>query len=408
MKILSALAATVVCLLIVPAYGAAAQELTEDDVLTSALARSVTVKQIDAELAEKLGEAKALRTLSNPELEGRFSTAVRDKGEDSDDEYEIGIAQPLRASQFGSRSVVSDLISRAAGEDQKLAVLELNENVRLTFAEVWVQHELMRRLDASIARGQRYTEQLERGQARGVFPPGETRLFQADAMQRKARLLAIEGSKSESLAKLTRLTSFDLSGRALKRPADFPLPSRESLLKALSQSSLPVQLREGLRRKLTAERLQLAERDTLPEFTPRLAFEHTDDGDDRLSVGLSVGLPFFDRNQAERIKSEAADGAQAARHEYFDGAEFRSEVELLLKRAELKRREAILYEQEVVPALRAALGDFEKQLHAGQGVLLQLWQTQKELSDAEEQALIVWLEARRIESELRVSIGGDI
>ena len=102
MKISSAVCFAAVCVFTIPARLSFAQSLTEEEALASALSRSTTVKQIDADLAEKLGDAKTLKTLSNPELEARFSTPVSDEGESSDNEYEIGIAQPFRLSRFGS------------------------------------------------------------------------------------------------------------------------------------------------------------------------------------------------------------------------------------------------------------------------------------------------------------------
>jgi outer membrane protein TolC len=79
-----------------------------------------------------------------------------------------------------------------------------------------------------------------------------------------------------------------------------------------------------------------------------------------------------------------------------------------LKRTELKSKESLLIENQIIPSLKAALSSFEAQLNAGQGVLLQLWESQRELADVEREALAVWFESRKAHSELRVLLGGEI
>lgn len=384
-----------------------ADNITEELVLQVALAHSPAVAQVDAQIAQELATAKTLSTIPNPELEGKFSTATHDTGEKSDDGYQVEISQPLPISSLRLRQLVSDLMKQAGSASQKLALLELREEVKLSFAQVWAQAEALRRLDGATARAERYAKQIRDGQSRGLFADGEAKLFYAEAKQRKAQHLAIAATRYQTIAQLTRLASYDLSGKTLRRPEMRKLPTKEVVLAALSEGTLSIQLREKLRAQLASKQLLLANRDALPGITPRVGFEHTDDGDDRIHVGLSVALPFFDRHQGIRLESEAQNRAQFARQRYFGSEEFKSEVTALLKRAELKRDESSLFESEIIPLLTEALSAFEKQLHAGQGVLLQLWEAQQELSEAEQQALSVWLEARQIESELQVLIGEE-
>lgn len=382
--------------------------ITEDDVLRETLATSASIRAIDAEISAKLGEAISLRTLSNPELDGEIAKATHEAGDSGDNEYEISLSQPLRISQFGTRQLVSRLMNRAATEQQKLSILELIENTRLSYAELWAFEEAMQRIKAATERGERYAKQILNGKERGLFADGEVKLFEAEALRRRAELLSIEAIKVDALAKLVRLSGVNLTDRKLMKPGATKLPSKDEILSLAEKGELPIQARQRLQAELASKQFALARRDSLPAFAPRIAFQHTDDGDDRIVAGFSMELPFFDRNQGERVQRQAASQSERVKSEYFLSNSFRSEILAALKRTELKRKERLLIEDQIIPSLKAALSSFETQLKAGQGVLLQLWEAQRELADVEREALTVWFESSKAYSELRVLLGGEI
>jgi len=382
--------------------------ISEDDVLRETLATSASIRAIDAETSAKLGEAISLRTLSNPELDGEVAKATHEAGDPGDNEYEVSLSQPLRISQFGTRQLVSRLMDKAATEQQKLSVLELTENTRLAYAELWAFEEAMQRIKAATERGERYAKQILNGKERGLFADGEVKLFEAEALRRKAELLSIEAIKIEALAKLVRLRGDNLTDRTLAKPSIIKLPSKDEILSLAEKGELPIQARQRLQAELASKQFALARRDSLPAFAPRIAFQHTDDGDDRIVAGFSMELPFFDRNQGERVQKQAASQSERVKSEYLLSDSFRSEILAALKRAELKSKESTLIENQIIPSLKAALSSFETQLKAGQGVLLQLWESQRELADVEREALSVWFESREAHSELRVLLGGEI
>lgn len=382
--------------------------ITEDDVLRETLATSASIRAIDAEISAKLGESIALRTLSNPELEGEIAKATHEAGDPGDNEYEISLSQPLRISQFGTRQLVSRLMDKAATDQQKFSVLELTESTRLSYAELWAYEEAMQRIKAATERGERYAKQILNGKERGLFAEGEVKLFEAEALRRKAELLSIEAIKVETQAKLIRLSGVDFSERTFVKPATIKVPTKDTILALAEKGELPIQARQRLQAELASKQFALARKDSLPAFAPRIAFQHTDDGDDRIVAGFSMELPFFDRNQGEKIQRQAALQSERVKSEYFLSDSFRSEILAAWKRAELKEKESLLIENQIIPSLKAALSSFETQLKAGQGVLLQLWESQRELADVERESLAVWFESRKAYSELRVLLGGEI
>ena len=385
-----------------------AAPITEEDVVREALTSSPSIGTIDAEAAAKLGEAVSLSTLSNPEIEAEVAKTTHEVGESGDNEYEISLSQPLRISQFGTRQLVSKLMKTAATEQQKFSLLELTESIRLSYAELWALEEASQRTKAATERGERYAKQIRNGKERGLFAEGEVKLFEAEALKRKAELLSIEASKGEALARLVRLSGLNLTGRTLIKPAATKLPSKDEILVFTQKGELPIQSRQRLQAELASRQFALARKDSMPAFAPRIAYQHTDEGEGRIIAGFGMELPFFDHNQGEIIQKQTDSQSESLKSGYFRSESFQAEVLAAAKKAELKGRESMLIENQLIPSLLAALSAFETQLKAGQGVLLQIWEAQRELADAERESLAVWFESRKADSELRVLLGGEI
>lgn len=386
-----------------------AEDVSEEQVLAAAISQSMEARSIDAVSAARLGEAVNLRNLANPQIEAELAAASRDTGEKSETEYEFSISQPLRLSQFGLRQATADLMKKAATQRQKLEILELTEKVRLAYAATWAFEAILKRVALASKRSNRFAKQVIEGQSRGLYAEADAKLFEAEELKINAELLALESAHSEVVARLVRLTSLAvIEGKNLKKPIERKLPSVQQALAALNSGTLPIQSLQKLRRQTASKTFEVAKRDVFPAFAPKVAFQHTDDGDERVMAGFSMELPFLDRNQGERIAKAAEAAAEKANDEYLSSESFASELRSILRKVELKNKEAQLLENKLIPALRSALESFENQLNAGQGVLFQLWQTQRELSEMEKQALLTWLEARKADSELRILLGGEI
>ena len=228
---------------------------------------------------------------------------------------------------------------------------------------------------------------VQRARQKGVLGKSEVKLFQAAAARLKTVSLGLEADVAQAEAELSRLTAFDVRNVDLKRPKNLPLPSLEEAEKTSKQNPLGIASRLELLEQIAQKQGLLAKQDSIPGFTPKILYEHTDDQENFLGVGVSVELPFFNGNEDEIARSKTRERGLRLRRQYLQGDVFTSQLEGVRRRAVISTRQAESYEQNVLPLFREALSAAENQFNAGQGSVLQLWQAFKELDSANEELL---------------------
>ena len=184
-----------------------------------------------------------------------------------------------------------------------------------------------------------------------------------------------------------------------------PLPKEDSLS---DTSLLPIVDAKRLRLKIATAQRELSRLDSFPKFAPRIAFEHTSDGADRVNVGFQIEIPLFDRNQAERIKSDADARASRSDISYVESGKLQDEVSLILEAVKASSEQAKKYKEKVIPALVAALSAAEREFKAGQGNPQQVFQNLIELSSAQDSYLELVLKALSERVELSIITGKEI
>lgn len=389
------------------APSAFAEEISLDALLSAALSNSPRYRELLSAVAEKRGEAVLTRTLPNPELEGE----IRPKsgsGNGAHNEYEITLSQTLKVSYFGIRNSVGALLNQAATVEEKFSILELTQSLKLVFAKAWVEQERERLLSEARIRAEEIYRTVEASAQQGAIGRGEQKLIRAEIERVDAELGGIRADLMRSRAELIRLSGAAIGSARLKKPALPDLPDKDSLLKRFDDSFLPLQSRFELLAEVADKQADLARKDAFPGFAPRIGIEHTEEGDDRIIAGFSFELPFFDRNQGERIKSEAASSAARSWVRYAKSGALREELSSLLVSAQGLTEQTSKFERSVVPLLREALTAYSEQLKAGQGVVFQIWETQRELTETSDRALELWLKALSMRSELTILVGEEI
>ncbi|ODU37840.1 MAG: hypothetical protein ABS98_16915 [Lysobacteraceae bacterium SCN 69-48] len=148
--------------------------------------------------------------------------------------------------------------------------------------------------------------------------------------------------------------------------------------------------------------------DRFPRFAPRLVYARTNDGFDYGGVGISVDLPVFDTNRAEKQKREAEASAARATATYFSSDSFAQEVGYLSKAIGATYSQSEITRSEVVPALEEALRTFKQRLQSGQAALPQIWQTIQAVNEARQTALDLFVKAATARAELSVMVGEDV
>lgn len=382
--------------------------LSIEEVLTATLAGSPEVKLLDATLASRMGEALSTRVIPNPHIETDLRFPKDNFVSKEDTEVEVSLEQPFRISHFGLRQAVAELMVKAGEADQKIALLELSQKVRLLYVRRWALEAQKVVADSARQRALAAASVISESSKKGLLPLSDSKLFESEAKRLVADSFGLESAIKRAEAELVRLSGLELSGRSFARPE---IPSKlqvAQLIQRAERGEIAVQLRAKLLSELANEQRRLAERDSYPLLAPRLLYQHSSDGLDQYGVGIRIEVPLFDHNQAEKTKRWAEEQATSAEQQYLLGDAFKSQLSLLAESLNSSASQVEIYEEQVLPALEQAFKSANRQLQAGQGSVMQLFQIQKEMSEAGNKAVELWVQAFANQAELSVLLGSDL
>lgn len=373
-----------------------------------ALEKSPLAKQIDADFSKKLAESIKINLLPNPELNSELRIPEKSSGGKGDNEVDVSISQPFKLSNFGLRSEVSKLIENAATSEQKAAILELTQSLTLSYVKLWALQQKQIFLEEAKRRAEQKAKAVKEASTKGLLGAGDEKLFVAEARKISAQLIGVDADIATVVAELMRITGFDLKNVRTLKPLIEPPLAVEELIRLGNKSSIGIINRSKLFARVAERHYQLAVRDTFPTLSPRLVYEHKDDQTDSIGVGISIPLPFSDWNQSEKIAQLGELNAARAKADYANSEIFREEISSLNRSFNSSLQQAIIYETEVVLAFQDALKFHERQFETGQGTILQVWQTQRELNNSKEEALEFWVKAFTARAQLSIVIGKEL
>ena len=393
---------------LMPLRVAAGEEIALAELRARALAESPVVREIDARLAAELAEAIEARQRLNPELSGEFRAPVAWTEERGEVEFGAGLIQPLRLSDGALRREVAAALERAASSEQRLALLQLSVAISREYARLWAATEEEQILRGEAAVAERQIRVVREAAARGVGSRLELQLLEAEAALAEGQLLGARGIEAALRAQLMEQTGVRLDTQELVRPVLAPLPPLETLLAAARESSLGAPARLRLASEAAASRARLVERDRFGPVAPALLYERSDSDTHRVGLGVTLELPFFDRNEGARAREEAAAAAARAKLRYVHDGVLEQEISLRHKAATLADAQRKLFGERVIPALERALRLQTDQQAAGQASAVDSWRIRRDLNSARREALRRWVEAWEIRSELSLLVGAEL
>ncbi|NDC39088.1 MAG: TolC family protein [Proteobacteria bacterium] len=280
--------------------------------------------------------------------------------------------------------------------DHRVELLVFCQRIKLAYTRAWALERRGQELSKYRDAVERIELAVKKAATAGLLSRSEELLFQAEAKKARLELSAVATDSKRARAELNKIAGFTVRG-ALKKPSLSRPPSIDILLG--EESNLPAQSRAKLAAALAHEQARQAELDGYPKVSPRLIYERTSDYTDYLGAGISVELPFFNRNQGERLAKGAEARASERSAAYFSGEAYREEVSGLLTSLQSSTDLVMGYESEILPALNRALEAEESLFASGKGSSARLWQVLRALATAQEELLerFVRLYADRIE-----------
>ena len=383
-----------------------AQELALDQALEAALNNSPLVSEIDSSLAQREREARDISILPNPELDIEQQFYVGGAKGATDNQPSANLIQPFRLSHLGLRSRVAQLKEEAAKRGKEVELISFFQRVRFSFAHIWLLNERKHVLEDINSKALKVSQFIDQGYKAGAFGRGEQAIFRAEAAKIEAELQGLNSEISRAHSTFISLTGFSPLKRRLTKPTIAEIP--KDLIRRFTEGSLKVQEQLDLLSKVASESLNLAERDAFPELRPRLVYAHTNDGGEFYGVGISVPLPFWNRNQNAIHAASAQKQAAEKTRTFYQSDAFKEQLTEIQSALSSSLNELDIYEKKVLPEFQTAFGAFDQQLRAGQGSTLQLWQTLISLNDSSKTFAELWAKTFGERAELGILIQEDI
>lgn len=361
-------------------------KLTFQGLLEQAMMHSPEVAKIDSELSARFAEAFATRVKINPELD--FSTDIPNSRRNRErNEIAVSLSQSVRLSDFGQRSALAETIEQIGDIDKKVAINIYIQNVSVLYARAWQYQEIRAVLKEAEKRARVFLDKVSEGAHRGIFSDAEIELFRAEQKTFEADGTAAYGEFAHTNSELIRISGVPLTNVFLERPDDSLNITSSELEKLVRESELPGQKRVKLLTELSKKQLEVARLDSFPAITPSVGYARHDDGISQVTFGLSVPLPFYNRNQAERIKAKGMLMAAEQESKYNSSDAIVQEALLIYDSYQSIKKQVELYETGVLPSRKKAVDAYYKQFGAGIGTAFQLWQILRELNASQLRAI---------------------
>ena len=159
---------------------------------------------------------------------------------------------------------------------------------------------------------------------------------------------------------------------------------------------------------LRSEQERLANLDALTEIVPRIAYQHTNDGGDFIGAGVSIPLPFFNRNKSAKMVARAESATVRQKQSFFSNQGREAQIIALRSAAMYSAEQARIFKEKVIPSYERALQAQEKQYRTGTGDLSLVWQSLRSLTEAQREYSQLWLAAVTSRVQLEILIGEEV
>lgn len=394
------------------------ERITLPELRAKVLGSSPMTAAIDKRYAYELASAIEKEVLLNPELQAERTFTRMNLGGDDDPQAQVSLSMPLRLSDFGSRARVAELLRKAAEAQKGLELLELLTRVKVAYLNLHSLQQLEKVVMESSALVDEQVKLVEDGVKKGLFSKGEEDLFHGESGRLHAQILDIRSEISAAQEKLAQEALLKCTLVAEGGETSLELPSIEVLTQKADESPIGLKSRLELARKLSVARRSLAEDDQFPTIAPRLLYQHTNDGGDFFGIGVTMPLPFFNRNQGELTRALADEQLALSERNAWSDSEAgdgektngtgKHRLTLMRSVAASKLSGAALYQSKVVPSFESALKAQIQMYKSGRGNVMQVWQMLRELTSVKGEAVQRAVAAEIARAQLSIMVGEEL
>ena len=384
------------------------RKLTREEFRVFALQNSPLVAEFEGEHAKELARAVDARTLQNPELDAERTFTTMELEGAHDPQTQLSLSQPFRFSHFGARTRFAELIAKSGDVQKRARLFEFGQKLIVQFETLSAIQQTQELIQSAEVRAAEKVKLIRAGVKKGLLSEGDEKLFEGEQYRLQAQRKATSYSAAMLQSDLSKTLGLPCGVVATPARSSNPIPSVGELLRKASESEFSEGARISILTRVTKEQARVAQLDAFPSLTPRLIYQHTNDGGDFFGAGITVPLPFWNTNQGERKRATAELDVAEARARFLAEGGLEHQVFNLRVAAVSAHEQATIFATKVVPSFEAALRAQEKLYNEGKGSVLQVWQTLRAFNEVQAQSLELWLQAVTARGELSILIGEEI
>ncbi len=397
---------------ILPVSAAAEQEtLTAERAVELALERNLELRaaEVEAELAEARLTGAEVLSPHNPEISG--GAGARFSGGEAGVEAEAGLSQTFElAGQRGRRITAARAGLRAARdrlEHDRLRVAAEARRAFLRAVTARVLVELAREAEALTNDLHRIAQERLEAEAGTELEVNLAALEWLGAQRRLRRAIRREREARLELARALVLPPDE----EVRLPASLP-PARAvtaepgELVRLALERRLDLAALDEQRRAAAAE-IEVVRAEAAPDLRVGATYAFEDGGDHIVTLGLSLPLPLFQRNQGEIAAARArAELAEVALEHARRAVE--REVRAAVERLRAAREEGELLGREALRRVSRNLELLRASFEEGEVGLVEVLLVQRDLIATRRDAAEAELELRLARIELELTVGGEV
>lgn len=401
------------------AYIDAASGVSSNDLVRRALSanRDLAAAQLSVERAR--GRLTQAGLLPNPSLDVE---RARGTGESTDADTAIGFAMPIELG--GKRS---SRIALAQAE-LRAAEAEFRDRQRRLVADVLAAYidalSALRELDVTAKLNDLDVETGKYVQTRvneGDAPPLEMKLLRVEIERLRARRILLRGQVEAALLRLRQLTGISVE-EPLRFRQEFSadtatgIPASAAEAVSFALRSRPDLELAKLNEAAAEAALRAVRAQTFPDITAFTKYERErsnieespigaiGDPDRHISLGFSISLPFFNRNQGLRAEAQAGI-EQARRQREFTESIVRAEVESAYRRLRAAEEALAAYQSGVIDLSTENIGVMQAAYKLGEFRITDLIAERRRFVDSQREFTELLAERQRALTDLQIAMG---
>jgi cobalt-zinc-cadmium efflux system outer membrane protein len=370
--------------------------VSSDELIQRALRQNRQILASRLQIAEARGELRQAGIRPNPSLETSFASG-EPLGSAGESDFVVGYSHIFELGGKRDRRVSSASLGVAASE-QTVSELEraLRTNIKARYVSALAAaenlataQELLRITTETLRITQARVEQRE-------SPALDARLLRVEASRLQSDSLIFEGALVRSLGELKTLVGIEPGEELLLKPeAGLPvvLISRDEAVERALEKRPDVQLAK-VEEKRGAAAYELERANAVPNLTTTIRYSNVRsrfsqlglngsriaDQDNIIGVGISIPLPFRDRNQGNIEAASARKSAATLRREYLE-RQVRQEVLSAFSHYETARQAKALFDSDVLSQSEENIRTLRASYDLGETRLADLLNEQRRLID---------------------------